>query len=142
MRKNLFKKSSCIKFQDCFYYFRSDFRSLEIKNPLWKTQETSPFFIFLCQCLIAVSQILKSKLQWRRFLEGTKLLRNSKFDLKDNFVNNYKKLECLQIYKFLRFTMICGSSYKKTGSFDFLYIIIKCNEIPFYIFLLHNTWGK
>ena len=29
--------------------------------------------------------------------------RNPKFDLKDNFVNNFKKLEYLQIFKFLRF---------------------------------------
>ena len=32
-------------------------------------------------------------------------LRN-KFDLKNNFVNNLKKLECLQMSKFLRFKMI------------------------------------
>jgi len=31
---------------------------------------------------------------------------NSKFDLKDNFVNNFKKLECMQISKLLRFKMI------------------------------------
>ena len=31
---------------------------------------------------------------------------NLKFDLKDNFVNNLKKLECLQIAKFLCFEMI------------------------------------
>jgi len=32
--------------------------------------------------------------------------RNSKVDLKDNFANNKKKLECLQISKLLLFKMI------------------------------------
>jgi len=39
--------------------------------------------------------------------------RNCKFYLKDNFVNKLKKLECLQISKFLPFKMIWSSSFEK-----------------------------
>jgi len=39
--------------------------------------------------------------------------RKSKFDLKDNFVNNSKKLECSQISKFPSFKMISSSSFEK-----------------------------
>jgi len=34
-------------------------------------------------------------------------------DLKDNFVNNLKKLECSPISKFLRFKMIWSASFDK-----------------------------
>ena len=39
------------------------------------------------------------------------IFRNSKFDLKENL--SIKKLECLHIYKFLRFKMIWSLSFEK-----------------------------
>ena len=38
--------------------------------------------------------------------------RISKFDLKDNFINDSKKIECSQISKFLRFRMIGSSAFE------------------------------
>ena len=43
---------------------------------------------------------------------------NFKFYLNDNFVNNLKKLECLQIFTFLEFKMIWRSPYRKIISIE------------------------
>ena len=63
---------------------------------------------------------------------------NYLFDLKDNFVNNWHKLECSQISKFLRVTMIWNSSPDKNNLVG--QILYKISKLFFHHFCFPKSF--